>query len=78
MDHPSSFENNIWYAAGGHGMMWKNMETSHLMNCVKMLERMYKDKAYSNCGEPTVRARYYLKIARDMNRYVVWREKAHA
>lgn len=64
-EHPSRLGSRIWPSQKGE-LLWSEMKSSHLMNCVRLLER-------KNPDNPAVR-----RGACDMWRYVAWREKAHA
>lgn len=60
------FGNRTWRSSGGVIKLWKDMDATHIMNCVRLLER-------ASTNNPT-----YSRLARDMHRYVAHREKAHA
>lgn len=62
----SYFGNRTWRSSGGVIKLWKDMDATHIMNCVRLLER-------ASTNNPT-----YSRLARDMHRYVAHREKAHA
>lgn len=64
----SYFGNRTWRSSGGVIKLWKDMDATHIMNCVRLLERLAQSK-----NKPKL-----LKLARDMHRYVAHREKAHA
>lgn len=60
------FGTRTWRSGGGITKMWKDMDATHIMNCVRLLERA------------AVNNPIYSKLARDMHRYCAHREKAHA
>lgn len=59
---------DIWYCADGRDIQIRQMETSHILNCLRMIERKMRVSSMLGLFAPSWRQHFYKPLRAELQR----------